>query len=42
LERNAKAVGIKRMSDEEFEKEMVELKIHLSVLEEWLQEYGEA
>jgi hypothetical protein len=30
--KNSKAVGIKRMSDEEFEKEMVELKVHLSVL----------
>jgi hypothetical protein len=38
---NAKVVGIRRMSNEEFDREMVELKVHLSVLDEWLQEYGE-
>jgi hypothetical protein len=29
------------MSDEEFEKEMVEMKVHLNVLMEFLQEYEE-
>jgi len=27
---NARVVGIKRMSDEEYEREMAELKVHLS------------
>jgi hypothetical protein len=38
---NSKEVGIRKMSNEELEREMVEIKVHLSVLEEWLQEYEE-
>jgi len=41
MERSAKAVGKKEMSDEEFEREMAELKAHLSILEEVLQKYEE-
>ena len=41
MERGAKAVVKKEMSDEEFEREMAELKAHLSILEEVLQKYEE-
>jgi len=39
--RNPKVVGIKGMSDEEFETKMVELKLHLSVLNDFLWENEE-
>jgi hypothetical protein len=29
---NAKEIGIKTISDEKFEKEMVEMRVHLNVL----------
>jgi hypothetical protein len=38
---NAKEVGIRKMSDDKFEKEMVELRVHLNVLMEFLQKYEE-
>jgi len=37
----SKEVGIRKISIEDFEGEMDEIKVHLSVLEEWIQEYGE-
>ena len=33
---NVKTVGIKRMSNEEYERELAEIRVHISVLEEWL------
>jgi len=38
---NAKAIGIKRMSDEELDKKMVELKAQLNYVEQLLQESEE-
>jgi len=41
VEGNAKVVGIKEMSGEEFGREMIELKVHISVPMELLQKYEE-
>ena len=41
MKNSSKVAEIKNISDEEFEMEMVELKVHLSVLKELLQECEE-
>lgn len=41
MKKITKTIGMKKMSDEEFEREMAKLNIHISVLVELLQEYEE-
>jgi len=41
VDRNSKEVGIRKMSDDKFDREMVELRVHLDVLMEFLQKYEE-
>lgn len=41
MKTNSNIISMKKMSDEEFDREMEELKVHVSVLVDLLQEYEE-